>query len=416
MKACILAGGYGRELEPFTQTRQKSMFPILGRPLLEWIVEGLKKAGIVDLVMVTGYLGSQVREHFASGEKHRVKVSYASCNPDLGVEAAILSAKQHIEQEEQFLLVYGDIVADPEIYSRTLSAHQNWGADHTLCVTLSTVLSDFGVVKLEEGGRVVDIVEKPEVELGYGNYVAAGVYVVGRSLLDRLEEGLSLASAFRAELEAGREVYAAIWERAWVDLGRPWNIIEANQLMLSKLSKIEISAEALVERGVRVSGPLVVEKGAVVESGAVIRGPCYIDEEAYIGNNTLIRDSAYIGRKAIVGFSTEIKNSVLLDSCEIGGNSYIGDSVIGEGAQIRPGTVTMNMSPTGKPVKVKVGGKLTDSGMRKLGAFIGDGSRIGANVTFYPGVKVGSRATVLSGTVVDRDIEAEAIYPEDQRS
>ena len=416
MKACILAGGYGRELEPFTQTRQKSMFPVLGRPLLEWIVEGLKKAGIVDLIVVTGYLGSQIRDHFASGEKHKVRVSYASCNPDLGVEAAILSARHQLEAEEQFLLVYGDIVADPEIYSRTLSAHQNWGADHTLCVTLSSVLSDFGVVKLEEGGRVVDIVEKPEVEPGYGNYVVAGVYVVGRSLLDRLEEGLNLASAFKAELARGREVYAAIWERAWVDLGRPWNILEANQLMLSKLAKIEISAEAAVERGVRVSGPLVVEKGAVVESGVVIRGPCYIDEEAYVGNNTLIRDSTYIGRGAVVGFSTEVKNSVLLASCEVGGNSYIGDSVIGERAQIRPGAVTMNMSLREGTVKVRIGGRPVDSGKRKLGALIGDEARIGANVTFYPGVKVGSRATVLSGAVVDEDVEAEAIYPEDQRS
>ena len=194
-------------------------------------------------------------------------------------------------------------------------------------------------------------------------------------------------------------VQAAIWERDWVHLDKPWDILRANRLLLSKLREQVISVNAIIEENTRIEGPVKILEGVHVRSGSVIKGPCYIDRGAYIGNNSLIRDYTYIGRGTTVGFGVEVKNSVVYSGVKIGRLSYIGDTVIGSNADIGPGTMTINRNMDGSTVKVRIRGSTVDSGLKKLGAFVGDNAIIAGNVSTYPGVRIGAGVTVMPGIV-----------------
>jgi bifunctional UDP-N-acetylglucosamine pyrophosphorylase/glucosamine-1-phosphate N-acetyltransferase len=143
-----------------------------------------------------------------------------------------------------------------------------------------------------------------------------------------------------------------------------------------------------------------IERGSVVKAGAVLAGPCYIGRDCYVGNNVLVRSYSSLGPGSTIGYGVELKNCVLFGSSQIGRLSFVGDSVIGENVDIGSGTMTINGNLDGTAVAVGVRGEPVDSGLRKLGAFVGDDVKVGAGNTLaagtvlMPGETVPHHATV----------------------
>ena len=159
-----------------------------------------------------------------------------------------------------------------------------------------------------------------------------------------------------------------------------------------------------MEDGVRIHGPVHVEKGARIRSGAYIEGPTYIGPGSDIGPNCYIRPCTSIGSDVRIGNACEVKNSIIMDGSHIAHLSYVGDSVIGEGCNFGAGTTTANIRFDKKNVKMNVKGIRVDSGCRKLGAVVGDNAQTGINVSLLPGIKIGSGAWVAPGLVVQADV------------
>jgi len=172
--------------------------------------------------------------------------------------------------------------------------------------------------------------------------------------------------------------------------------------MLENHLPSEIHGE--VSPGAHVEGPLYVGKGSVVRPGVYIEGPVMIGEGCTVGPNCYLRPGTVLGRGCKVGQGCEIKNSILMDSAAVPHLSYVGDSVVGEKANLGCGTVTANFRHDGKNHRSRVKDELIDTGRRKLGAIIGDGVHTGIHTSIYPGRKLWPQTSTLPGEIVREDL------------
>lgn len=135
--------------------------------------------------------------------------------------------------------------------------------------------------------------------------------------------------------------------------------------------------------------------GSVVEPGALIKGPTIIGAHTEVRQGAYIRGKCIVGSRAVVGHTTEIKSSVMLDGAKAGHFAYIGDSILGRDTNLGAGTKLANLKIKGDTVRIPFEGQMIDTGLRKFGAIIGDGTEIGCNAVTNPGTLLGKGSAVF---------------------
>jgi NDP-sugar pyrophosphorylase family protein len=396
LKALVLAAGGGTNMAPFFPTRPKSMVHVAGRPVLHRTLQMLRESGIREVCVVIGPNGRLVTEFFGAGRSVDMKISYATQGKPAGIGRAVLAAKSRFAPGENFLLAYSDVVAEENlILGVTEASRLSDKPAASICLTKEP--AGFGNVYLDDAMNITKIVEKPG-RGGKGNYVLAGMFVLPYSFFGTLEKnGGDMVKALAALVKADG-LKGAIWEKGWVDLVHPWDVLSANGMVMGTWHDALVH-ESVKLRDARINGPVRIEENVEILSGAVIEGPAFIGRGSYIGNNALIRKNSSIGAGSVVGFGAEIKNSVIFGNTKIGRLSFIGDSVIGENVEIGSGTMTTNYDVNGADIRVRLGKALLGTGMKKLGAFAGDGAHLGnghniaAGAVIPPGCVVGHNIT-----------------------
>ncbi len=408
MDVVILAGGKGSELWPLTQNRPKPMIKLLGKPVLQYIIENLKELGLDKIIIVIGYKGEQIRQYFKKGSDFGVNINYAHQKEE-GIKAALLAAKSYLTSNEEFLLLFGDIIAEVGLIKRTLNAYENTQADMAMALTLQSQTGNFGVADIDYKGYIksvtLDTKTNNTPSNTPSNYVDAGCFVLKTSVLDELEQQKNLPEALNSSIKKGSKVVAAIWEKEWVDIGKPWDIIKANRLLLDKVKESRIAKNVTIEANVVMKDVVIIEENTTISSGTVLHGPIYIGANSYIGNNVLIRDHSSIAENSLVGFGSEIKNSVLFSNAKIYRLCYVGDSIIGEKTVFSSGVLTVNTKTDLSEITMKINDKEVRTGLKKLGAVVGDNCTIGVNSLIFPGRKITSDSTVDPGTTIKDDLE-----------
>jgi len=240
----------------------------------------------------------------------------------------------------------------------------------------------------------------------------AGIYVFSSEIFSKIRE---TKASDRGELELTDAISLLLAEKKtvlavkvphddWMDIGRPWDLLEANRWALMRR---EHKVRGYIENGAYLVGPVMVKETARIRSGAYIEGPAFVGEGSDIGPNCYIRPYTSIGKKVRIGNACEIKNSIIMDRAHIGHLSYVGDSIVGEDCNLGAGTITANYRLDGGTIKMMVKDRVVDSGRTKLGAVLGDNVKAGINALFMPGVKVGCNSQVGPGAVVYRDVPAD---------
>jgi len=151
-----------------------------------------------------------------------------------------------------------------------------------------------------------------------------------------------------------------------------------------------------------------VHKSAIIAESADITGPCIIDEEAEIRHCAFIRGSAIVGKNSTLGNSCELKNSILFNKVEVPHFNYVGDSILGFRAHMGAGSITSNVKSDRTNVVIK-GDEIIETGIRKVGAFLGDYVEIGCNSVLNPGTIIGPNSSVYPLTSVRGVIEPDTI-------
>jgi len=401
MKALILTGGAGRRFVPFSTTRPKGMAVVAGGSLIRRTLNHLREAGITDATVVLGQHGDKVTSTFADGSDLGVHLTYVEQDRARGIGDAILSARDRFIAREYFILVYSDVVTSANPFLQALQSFNSFkGPIASVCLPAPPT-ARYGNVYLS-GTRITKIVEKPTVA-GLGNYVLAGLFVLPTEVFGLLHSSDGDMEKVFAELVRNPGLNASIWEEGWIDVEQPWDILAANRMVMDTWEESHISRHAVIEGNVTITGPVRIERGAVIKSGAVLAGPCYIGHNCYVGNNSLLREYSSLGPGSLIGYGVELKNCVLFGNSKVGRLSFVGDSVIGENVDIGSGTMTINENMDRTAIVVDVRGDALDSGLVKLGAFLGDDVKVGAGNTLaagtvlLPGTSIPHHATVTGG-------------------
>jgi UDP-N-acetylglucosamine diphosphorylase/glucosamine-1-phosphate N-acetyltransferase len=412
MKAVLLAAGEGVRLQPITATRPKHMIRVGGKPILEHCLEAIKACGITEALIVTHYMGDAIKEYFGDGEKLNLKLKYAEQPAVLGTGNAVSVAEPFVEGD--FILVYGDLLFTSEALKGLLNLYARERPAAVMGVVPVKKPENYGIVELANERHVKRIVEKPSAGEAPSNLANAGLYLFSAEIFDKIRQTKSsvrgeweLPDALSLLMKDERSVLAAeISKTDWIDIGRPWDLLEANSWALKRM---EHSVLGNVEDGAHLVGPVTIAETARIRSGAYIEGPTFIDESSDIGPNCYIRACTSIGKKVRIGNACEIKNSIIMDHTHVGHLSYLGDSILCERCNLGAGTITANYRLDSGTVKMMIKDKLVDSGRRKLGAILGDDVKTGINALLMPGVKLGPNSWVGPNFMVDKDLPANTI-------
>jgi bifunctional UDP-N-acetylglucosamine pyrophosphorylase/glucosamine-1-phosphate N-acetyltransferase len=412
MKAVLLAAGAGERLQPLTSTRPKHLLKVGGKPILQFCLEAVKKAGIDEAIVVTHYMGEAIQGYFGDGAKIGLKITYVKQPKILGTGNAAGVAEPYLDGD--FVLVYGDLLFGQDAVKDVLSKFKRGKTAAVMGVVAVDKPENYGIIEQDAQKHVTCIVEKPAAGKAPSNLANAGVYAFSKEVFDKIRQTkasirgeLELTDAITMLAEEGKTVVAAELSRDdWFDVGRPWDLLDAN---VWAIKRMEHKVLGTVEEGAHLFGPVTVAESARIRSGVYIEGPAFIDEEADVGPNCYIRSGTSLGKKTRVGNGCEVKNSILMDGTHVGHLSYVGDSILGEKCNIGAGTIMANLRFDDGHVKMLVKGKVVDTGRRKLGAIIGDNVKTGIKALFMPGVKVGANTWVGANFMVERDLPADSV-------
>ncbi len=398
IKALILAGGSGKEMLPLSKYRPKTMLTLHGKYLLEYIIDGLLETGIEEFVIVVGYLGDKIRILVEDYRQKGIHIRIADQGDFVGIEGAIISAREYFSKDEPFLLAYGDIIAPSMFYHHLMNSYVNTAADGAIAVTLVGKSSEFGIANIDERGFITEILPDTPIDESDANYIFAGASVLPGEFFDILMEEKKLTTSLARLLREQRRLCASVWQDEWIDVGYPWDMLAANQSLFKNLEYARIHKTAKISPSAHISGVALIEENVVIDHNAVIIGPCFIGRNSYIGTNSLIRGYSCVENDCLIGYSVEVKNSIIQPNTKIGRLSFVGDSIIGENANLGSGVTTMNIleDDDKKRISKLIKGRI----YHKLGAVIGPNSSIGSNTVLSAGAVVTSEETIPSGSVV----------------
>jgi len=410
MNAIILTAGEGTRMRPLTITKPKTMLQVGGKPILQYNVESLRDAGVLNITMVVGYHEEVIKDHFKDGSHLGVNITYVTQVDRLGTAHAIGSARGLVEGS--FLILNGDIIVDPILLKDLIEKYRSENARSVLVLTEVEDPSSFGVVEIV-GDEIIKIVEKPAPGEAPSNLINAGIYLFDDEIFNAIDLTVKskrgeyeITDSLQIQMDNGDKVLGIKSKNNWIDIGRPWELLDVNEHFLKEL-KMDIQGE--IEEGVTIHGPVFVGKNSIIRSGSYIIGPVYIGENCDIGPNSFLRNYSSLGDNVSVGNGVEIKNSIIMDDTNVNHLTYVGDSIIGSKCNIAAGTNIANLRFDDKTVKITVKGDKIDSGRRKMGVVFGDGVKTGINSSFNPGVKVGVNSRIGAGSIVSKDLESNKV-------
>jgi NDP-sugar pyrophosphorylase family protein len=206
-----------------------------------------------------------------------------------------------------------------------------------------------------------------------------------------IEELYSLDETIAAELFRGK-IY-------------PWDVLPDIADFIVKLGE-KLPADKYEKRGENIW----IAKSATVFPSVYIKGPCIIDEDAEVRQCAFIRGKAIIGKGCVVGNSTELKNAVLFNKVQVPHYNYVGDSVLGFRSHMGAGSITSNVKSDKTLVVVKSADGNIETGLKKMGAMLGDHVEVGCNSVLNPGTVIGKNTNVYPLSCVRGYIPADSIF------
>jgi len=213
MKAFILAGGEGTRLRPYTYTTPKPMLPIAGKPILEYVIDNMKRANIREFILTVGYLHEQIVNHFGDGSKLDVNIEYAIEKERMNTAGSILPYKTKVDST--FVVAMGDHITNIDI-KKMIESHKKSGAMATIALLKHKHPLQFGIAEVQDG-FVKTFKEKPIMEYLYN----IAIYVFEPEIFRYIKPKEDFAKdVFPRMLEKGEKINSFIFDDIWFDVGQ----------------------------------------------------------------------------------------------------------------------------------------------------------------------------------------------------
>jgi mannose-1-phosphate guanylyltransferase / phosphomannomutase len=365
-----MAGGEGTRLRPLTSNQPKPMVSVAGKPCMEHIIDLLRRHGMTEIVVTVAYLPQVIRGYFGDGESIGVRLHYSVEETPLGTAGSVKNAEELL-LDDTFVVISGDALCDFDL-TALIDHHRSTGAVATLALKSVDNPLEFGVVILDEDGRVERFLEKPSWGQVFSDTINTGVYVLEPEVLRAIPEGTPYdfsKQLFPDLLERGKPLHGYTAEGYWQDIGNLDQYRQANFDALEGRVELELS-------GIRLRSNVLLGDGVQLSDLGQIEGP------VFIGNYCKIDPGARVGPEALLGPNVVVKDGATVTRSVLDAGVYVGRSARIEGAIV------------GKRVDVRAHAVLHD------GVTVGDECSIGAESVLAPGVKVYPFKTIEAGAAI----------------
>ena len=404
MKAVIMAGGDGTRLRPLSANKPKPMVELLDKPVLEHILELLKRHGVTEACLTLKYLPQLVTDYFGNGEKFGMRLDYRIEKEALGTAGGVLNCADFLSQggAEDFLVISGDCYCDFDL-GALAAFHKEKGAEATLGLYSHPEPCEFGLVVTAEDGRVVRFIEKPAWDSVLTDQINTGIYVLSPSVLQEIPKGKPYdfgRELFPRLLGDNRGMFGLALPGHWCDIGSTNAYLRCCRDMLrgsrstgalpegvQLVPPVYIGENAVIGKGAVIGPDTVIGAGSVIAAGARVRGS--VVNGAAVNENAVV-DGAVICAKACVGRGTEVsEGAVIGENCQIGEGCVIAagtriwpDRQIPSGALVS-GIVAGDNQKAGLTfarsgvIRGEAGVTVTADACLRLGAAAGEFRRVG---------------------------------------
>lgn len=321
MKAVVMAGGEGTRLRPLTLDVPKPFLRVAGKPAIEYALEALVNAGIEDIIVTTFYKPERLIQHLSGGARLKARIFYSVEDEAMGTAGGVAKCLPLIG-EDTVVVLSGDVIADINIRA-LVDAHKKSGAVATMALTRVENVSEFGIVGLDETGRIVRFKEKPKTkEEAFSDLINTGIYVLSPEALREVPAGATFdfsKQLFPKLLESGKKLQGVPIEGFWMDVGRPADLITASHALGAKRGNHEGLREgAKVDPKAKLTR-VDLYPGSGIEAGATVE-------------DCLLYDGARIESEA------NVRGTILAPDAVIGKGAQVTDCVLGRGARVKPGS------------------------------------------------------------------------------
>jgi mannose-1-phosphate guanylyltransferase len=318
VKAIVLAGGQGTRLKPLTNSRHKSLVPVLNRPLLEHVLDWLASNGIDEAILAIGGHNTDLAEAFPVGARRQVAISHSVEPEPLGSGGAIRLAAANLHST--FLVLNGDVVTGMDLGAMH-SAHRRHGAAVSINLYAVEDPWHYGVAVRGADGFIEQFVEKPTPGSEPSRLVNAGAWLFEPEALKDMPPGaVRVEETLFPALAESHRLYGHVFEGLWVDVGNPGRYLGLNLELLDR------GQGNAADRG-EIAGSAQTE-GASVRRSVV--GPwCVVAAGARV-EDSVLWDSVRVGAGA------EVTRSVLASGAVVGEGARLLGAVLGGGAVVPP--------------------------------------------------------------------------------
>lgn len=373
MKAVILAGGEGTRLRPLTCNMPKPMMPIMERPVMEYIIDLLKKYEIRDIAITLQYLPEEITNYFGDGKDYGVNINYFTEEFPLGTAGCVKNAENFLD--DTFVVISGDAVTDINL-SQAISFHKGKKAIATIVLKEVKVPLEYGVVIMEKNQRIKGFLEKPSWSEVFSDKVNTGIYVLEPDIFKYFKKNQKFDFSndlFPILLSKDIPMYGYVTDGYWCDIGSVEQYKNCHYDILNGSVKINIKGKE-------------IKKGLWIGDNCDIAPKCNIEVPAFIGSNTKIQEGCIIGSYCVLGKNNiissgaSLKRSVLLDYCYVGAKAEVKGAVMCSKVQLECRSLVLEHS------------------------IIGENTLVGEKALIKPGVRIWPNKEIENCTIVKNNL------------
>jgi mannose-1-phosphate guanylyltransferase/phosphomannomutase len=329
MKGVILAGGYGTRLRPLTLTRPKPVIPLLNKPVIEHVVDYLASYGVKEIVVTTTFLRKRIMEQLEGRDE--VQLSFPPEPVPLGTAGSVKNAGLAAEPEP-FVVIQGDNITDLNLHE-LIEYHHDTGALVTIALKEVNDPWHYGVALLDEQGCITRFHEKPPKARCFSNLASTGIYVVDPKALSYVPEGIPFDFAKDLFHLLHRKEHERLFGytlkpgQFWADVGQPEGYLQATEWMLSRGHREVLLGDNVELDPTGLRGPVVIGDGALIEEGCTIGPRTVLFEDVNIGRNSCLQQSL-VGEGAMIGTAADIHEATIGPHCMLGNEVSVHNSLL----------------------------------------------------------------------------------------
>jgi mannose-1-phosphate guanylyltransferase / phosphomannomutase len=381
MKAVIMAGGQGTRLRPLTSDQPKPMIPIVNVPCMEHIVGLLARHGFDDIAVTLQFMPDEIRDYFGDGSDWGVRMSYSVEDAPAGTAGSVKMAEQQLGLEgERLLIISGDALTDADL-TRLVVFHEDKSSDATMVLKAVENPLDFGIVIIEQDGRISRFLEKPAWGQVFSDTVNTGIYLLEPSVMAEIPDPEDGEYDFSKELfpkllDAGRPLYGYVTDDYWEDIGT------LEQFASAQRDVLDGRVRGVRPPGTRLRENIYVGRRAQVEDDD-LEGPVVIGENVRVDPGAKISPYSVIADNVVISAGASVERSVVAEGTYVGEGAELIDTLVGRNSYVQARARILERSALGDDV------------------IVGEGATIAPEVKVYPHKTIESGANITQSLIYE---------------